>query len=292
MLRSFSKLLTFVFILAMVSSAAAIDLSQSLDKASIAYEEEAVLTITIRWSGSQTAYLFDRPVQPELEKLKVQKFSTSVSSQTTDIGEVTTKTFSFTLIPIGSGTGRIQPMTIHYVSWPDSLPGEMATTEMSVNIAAAKPVKKSSGLFSKLKPVIWIPLVAFLTGGAGVVTMLYLKKRRRPVMEVKSPGAVFLEGLSALATDAGSDLKRFQTGLYKLLVSFIHDQFGLEVAGKSADEIAQAIDGISLPESQKAKLSGWLIRADREKFSPLPPAPGETIRLETEIRQFFEAMKS
>ncbi len=276
----------------MVSSAAAIDLSQSLDKASIAYEEEAVLTLTIRWSGSQTAYLFDRPVQPELEKLKVQKFSTSVSSQTTDIGEVTTKTFSFTLIPIGSGTGRIQPMTIHYVSWPDSLPGEMATTEMSVNIAAAKPVKKSSGLFSSLKPAIWIPLAALLAGGVGVGTMIYLKKRRRPVMEVKSPGAVFLEGLSALATDAGSDLKRFQTGLYKLLVSFIHDQFGLEVAGKSADEIAQAIDGISLPESQKAKLSGWLIRADREKFSPLPPAPGETIRLETEIRQFFEAMKS
>ncbi|MCM2271387.1 MAG: BatD family protein [candidate division Zixibacteria bacterium] len=274
----------------MVSSAAAIDLSQSLDKASIAYEEEAVLTITVRWSGSQSAYLFDRPVQPELEKLKVQKFSTSVSSQATDIGEVTTKTFSFTLIPVGSGTGRIQPMTIHYVSWPDSLPGDLATTEMSVNIAAARPVQKSSGISSRLKPAIWIPLAALLAGGAGVGTMLYLKRRRKPVVEVKSPGKIFLEGLSALATDAGSDLKRFQTGLYKLLVSFIHDQYGLEVAGKSADEIAQAVVGTSLSESQKAKLSGWLIRADREKFSPLPPAPGETIRLETELRQFFEAM--
>lgn len=122
--------------------------------------------------------------------------------------------------------------------------------------------------------------------------MFYLKKRRKPVLEVKTPGAVFLDGLSALSADAGSDLKRFQTGLYKLLVAFIHDQLGLEVAGRSADDIAQGIAGTSLAESQKSKISSWLIRADREKFSPLPPAPGETIRLETEVRQFFEAMRS
>ena len=179
-------------------------------------------------------------------------------------------------------------MTIHYVSWPDSLPGDLVTSEMILNVAAAKPVVKSTGWFGKLPLVAWIAIVIIAVGSLGAGTFLFLKKRKKPVVEVKSPSTVFLVGLTALKTDAGSDLKRFQTGLYKLIVAFVDDQFKIDVSGKSADGIAQAIQAVNLPEAQKEKLSGWLLRADREKFSPLPPAPGETIRLETELRQFFE----
>lgn len=292
MIRLPFQILVIIAGLAACSVAQAIELSQSLDKASIAYEEQAVLTITIRWSGNQSAYLFDRPVQPTLDKLRVQKFATSVASQATDMGEVTTKTFTFALAPIGSGTARIEPMTIHYVSWPDSLPGELVTSEMTLTVAPAKPVAKSTGWLGKLPPVAWIAMVIIAVGSLGIGTFLFLKKRKKPVVEVKSHSTVFLEGLTALKTDAGSDLKRFQTGLYKLIVAFVHDQFKIDVSGKSAEKITQAIQAANLPEASKEKLTGWLLRADREKFSPLPPAPGETIRLEAELRQFFESQQS
>jgi hypothetical protein len=292
MIRLPFQILVIIAGLALSSAAQAIDLSQSLDKASIAYEEQAFLTITIRWSGNQSAYLFDRPVQPTLDKLRVQKFATSVASQATDVGEVTTKTFTFALAPTGSGTARIEPMAIHYVSWPDSLPGDLMTSEMTLSVAPAKPVAKSTSWLGELPLVAWIAIVIIAVGSLGIGTFLFLKKRMKPVVEVKSPSTALLESLTALKADAGSDLKRFQTGVYKLLVAFVHDQFKIDISGRSAEEIAQAMEAVNLPETSKEKLSGWLLRADREKFSPLPPAPGETIRLEAELRQFFESQQS
>lgn len=289
------RLITFgiytIVLLAFSVPSFGIDLSQSLDKASIAYEEQAVLTVTVQWPGSQIAYLFDRPVQPTLEKLRVQRFATSVSSQQAATGEVTSKTFTFTLVPSGSGTARIEPMTIHYISWPDSIPGELTTSAMTLTVAQAKPVAKSGSLFGILPVWGWIAvwagvLVAFLVG-----IRIFLRGRKKPVEEKKSPIDLALESLTQLQAESGSDLKRFQTGLYKLLLKFAQEQLGLETSGQSAEEVTKGVQASKLTEAEKEKLCGWILRADREKFTPLPPAPGETIRLEAEIRQFFESMQ-
>lgn len=284
------SLTAIVFVLA-VTSTQGIDLSQSLDKTSIPYEDQAILTITVEWPGSQASYIFDRPVQPTLEKLRVQRFATSVSSQVVAGGETTQKTFTFTLVPTGSGLARIEPMTIHYVSWPDSIPGDLTTSAMTLTVAAAKPVNKSSGPFAFLPLWGWIVVWVAVATGAGLGAWRFVKAKKSPVPEVKSPVTLVLEGLTQLQAESGSDLKRFQTGLYKLLVNFAQATCGVATSGHSAEEIAEGIKNSSLSEVEKEKITGWILRADREKFSPLPPTPGETIRLESEVRTFFEQMQ-
>ncbi|MBK7141679.1 MAG: hypothetical protein IPH75_06340 [bacterium] len=285
------RLFNIFSLLLLATTAMGIDLSQSLDKTSMAFEEQATLTITVEWPGGQTAYLFDRPLQPTLEKLRVQRFATSVASQVTATGEVTRKTFTFTLVPTGSGTARVEPMTIHYLAWPDSIPGDLTTSSMMLTVAAAIPNSTSTGLFGVLPIWGWILIWVVVLAVAGFGVLLFLRGRKSPVPVKQVPSAEFLEKLTHLAGESAGDLKRFQTGLYKLLVKFAQDQLKVDCTGRSAEEIASAIRETKLSESDKEKLTGWLLRADREKFSPLPPAPGETIRLEAEVRQYFEQMQ-
>lgn len=284
---------SFIFLLALMvcGPTMAIDLTQALDKTSVDYEGQVTLTISVQWVGGQTAYLFDRPVQPTLDKLRVQRFATSVSSQPSANGEVTLKTFSYTLVPTGSGIARVEPMTIHYVSWPDSIPGDLATSAMTLSVSAAKPTPKSTGLLSLMPLWGWLSVWGVVLGAGAVGVVIFLRGRKSPVPEKIHPAAALLDGLTVLQVDSGSDLKRFQTGLYKLLTKYVEEQIGSSTAGRSADELASLVNGSKLTEAEKEKVTGWLLRADREKFSPLPPAPGETIRLEAEVRSFFEQMQ-
>jgi hypothetical protein len=268
--------------------AQAIGISQSLDKADIAYEDHAVLEIVVSWPGAQTSYIFDKPLQPQLENLRVQQYSSTVSSSITIGAEETTKKFSFTLVPTGSGTGRIAPVTVSYFSWPDSVPGQLVTEEMTLHIAASTARK---GAVSKTLLPTW---VWYAGGGAlvliiGIVVVLVVRGKK-PKEVVKTPTEILLDRLTALKQASGSDLKRFQTGLYKDLVWYVTEAYHLHLAGLSTEDILHELDAAPIPDAEKDKICGWLTRADREKFSPLPPSPGETVRLEHDVREFFEKM--
>ncbi len=99
-----------------------------------------------------------------------------------------------------------------------------------------------------------------------------------------------LERLTLLKQASGNDLKRFQTGLFKDLVWYLSAAYKLEFRGQSLEEVLAVMQAGSVPEAERENIGGWLARADREKFSPLPPSPGETLRLEHEVREFFEKM--
>ena len=275
-------------VLIVAAGAQAISLTQSLDKTDIAYEDRATLEIVVTWPGTNSSYIFDKPLQPPLEKLKVQQYSSTVSSATGSSGEQTTRKFSFTLVPTGSGVGRIAPVTVSYYSWPDSVPGQLVTEEMTLHISA--PVaKKSSGKTG-------MPLGVWIAGGIGWLLIIgvigvVIIKRRKPKVIVKTPRELLLERLTLLKQASGNDLKRFQTGLYKDLVWYLSVAYKLDFPGQSLEEVMSVVQNSAVPEFEREKISGWLERADREKFSPLPPSPGETLRLEHEVREFFEKMK-
>jgi hypothetical protein len=76
--------------------------------------------------------------------------------------------------------------------------------------------------------------------------------------------------------------------LYKLLMMFLANEYRLHLAGLTTQQVLDLLDQTSLLPGQRDKIAGWLWRAEREKFSPLAVAPGEAIRLEAEIRDFFE----
>jgi hypothetical protein len=97
-----------------------------------------------------------------------------------------------------------------------------------------------------------------------------------------------LEGLHELKSKAGNDFKNFQTGLLRLITDFLENSYGINLAEFSNSEIEEALAPTALSISQKEQLKGWIVKANEDKFKPLESSPGETIRLETEVRKFFE----
>jgi hypothetical protein len=72
---------------------------------------------------------------------------------------------------------------------------------------------------------------------------------------------------------------------------YIQARYALDLTGQSAETTARELDAVEPVQTVRDALSGWLIRAEKEKFSPLAPAPGEVSRLEAEIRFFFDKLK-
>jgi len=280
-------ILVFVFIfLSGIQTVCAISLTQSIDQTEIAFEDSAKFEITVEWQGAQFAYRFVNPLNPYIDRLKVGRFSSSITSTGTGQDEHTTKKFSYVLLPTSSGKGKIDPITISYIAWPDSVSGELITEPVSIIIAEKKVVAQANGL------PFWIPIVGgllLLSSGAAVYVARARAVKGRPV--VKSPSELALEELSRLKAEAGTDLKKFQTGVYNILMNFLKSKYHINIGGQSEEKVAELLSTISLPEQRQKDIAGWLTRAERDKFRPVDAPPGETVRLETELRRCFENLK-
>ncbi|UCC44058.1 MAG: hypothetical protein JSU65_13255 [Candidatus Zixiibacteriota bacterium] len=276
------KYIIFILMLGPVALAEGISVSQTIDKSEVAFEDVVHLDITLTWPGSQTAYLFERPVDPILERLKVGSRSSTVSTSGTGPDLITTKKLSFTLVPVQAGTAHIRPVVVEYLIWPDSIPGELTTEAMAITIA--EPVRQPEGDETISTGLVMVLVAGFLF--IVIVIVVAAIRKRSPAEPVLTPAQVFLDGLAGVKNE--SDLKKFQTGLHKLLIEFVGAEYDIDVTGKSPGEIAAALEGSSASPAVREKITAWITRAEREKYTPATAAPGETIRLEAEIRQFFE----
>lgn len=265
-----------------------ISLSQAVDKTETPFEETVTFELSLSWNGPQSAYHFTRPLQPEVDRMKIQKFSSTISSTGHGLSEITTKVYRYTLKPEAAGMGQIKPVIISYVIWPDSIPGEIISEPISVIILDPVPMAEEYHL-----PVttIVIIIISVVVVAAVISVIIFIRsKRSRNRKPVLTPNQQFLEKLAKLKLDVGSDLKRFQTGFYKMLLEYLEKVYNLEVTGLSSEAIVTELDTVNMNSALKEKISGWLLRAEKEKFTPQAPAPGETIRLEAEIRTFFESL--
>lgn len=283
----FFFLLCLLVILTSAAFAQGITVSQSVDRTNIPYEETVTIDISLTWQGSQFLYRFDKPLSPELDRLKVKGYSTTISSSGSGDGETTTKQFKLTLTPTSAGVGTISPITISYLKWPDSLPGEVVTEAMTVNIADPAPVKSDEGL----RLVDWVKVVAAVL--VPITIFLVVRRRQKRIKDAAlsiTPKERFLAELTTLKADSGTDLKKFLTGLYKLLSDYLTDRYYFDAERISNEEVDALMSQTDLSEAQRAKLGQWLGRARADRFRPVTAEPGEVVRLESEIRQFFEQL--
>ena len=280
----FSQTVIVLLLLAW-SSSRAIELTQSLRPESIPFEETAEFEIVITWPGPQSKFFFPKPLRPQFERLSAGELSSSISSTGSGDSEITTKKYRYTLRPNLSGLGRIEPITIEYVSWPDSLPGQLVTEPMTVQIASPQPVAPKGGQGSGS---LWmlIVVVVLLGGGAAYYFVVMKKNSVQPV--AFSPEESFLESLNQIQAEAGLDMKRFQTGLYKALIEYLTRKYKLPSELDSAAAIAEWLKGSGLAPDVRAMLAGWLIRAEKEKFTPAAADPGAATRLYSEVKLIFE----
>jgi len=267
------------------AGAEGISVSQSIDRADVAFEGKVNFEIRLEWQGGQSAYLFDKPLDPDIENFRVGRFSSAISSTGDPLETVTTKTFKYTLIPISSGIGRINPVTIDYVSWPDSIPGVLVTEALLVNIARPVEIEQSDNNSVITLVIVAVVLLGIFVGG------FIRYRRKKPVEILKSPVQILLDGLTVLKKDAGSDLKKFQFGIFELIIEFLSANYGVKLKSFTEDALNSALEKTGLNDYEREKISSYLLKAQADKFMPVSSAPGDTNRLESELRDFFEKMK-
>lgn len=274
-----------MLLLTVVATAGDITISQAIDKTEVAFEDSVKFEITMQWPGPQTAFLFEKAVRPDFDRFKVGNFSSTVSTTGEGADQVTTKKLVYTLVPQLPGLSEIKPLTIEYITWPDSTTGQLVTEPMAVTIyePTRKPTPEQSSSTGLVIGLVFLGIVI-----AGVAVYLLMVRKRRPQEPVKSPAEQFVEGLDALKDKSGNDLKQFQTGLYGLLVTFAASQYDLTLSGMAGQQVSDAITGKESRALVSEALSGWLLEAERQKFSPVEAAPGEVLRLAADIRTFFE----
>jgi len=284
-----SLVFTLLLIAAGIGSATAdgITVSQSVDRSEIAFEDSVTFTVTLQWPGPQYAYRFDRPLEPPLEGLKIASFASSISSAGTGAAETTTKEYRFKLAPTKAGPDRIDAIQIDFVSYPDSIPGQLMTEPVTIRVAQPAPAPEP-GAFGTL----WIVLIVSGLFVVAVAIWFYLKMTRRKDVgeEALSPAEIVRDQLETLHKDASGDFKKFQSGLYKVLVGYLSTQYGIEADSLSDDRLKTEVEASALPEPAREKITAWLLTARKDKFRPVDAAPGEAIRLESEVRELFEKL--
>ena len=274
-----------LLVISAVGQTEEITLSQGIDKHDIPFEDSVIFTITLRWPGPQHAYLFDRPLSQYIDRLKVRGFSSSISSALENGEEFTTKTYRYSLIPTSSGEGLIDSMSISYITWPDSIPGMLMTEPMTVTIGEPKLKETSS-----TKGSLWWYLLGGVIVIGGIVVFVILKRAPQEKEKVLSAEQLALVSLMELKEKAGGDLKQFQTGLFALLAVYLKHKFNVSAQFDTDDELMERLKKTSLTDAQIEQIHGWLVKAQKDKFAPVNAAPGETLRLEAAVKQFFEKM--
>jgi BatD DUF11 like domain len=286
MKASVIRVLLTLFFLCGFSYANEISVSQAIDKSEVAYDGTAQLQITLTWHGSQFAYLFDKPLSPATDRLKIREFSTSLSTSGSGNNEVTTKIFHYTLVPTSAGVGKIQPITISYLKWPDSIPGVLTTEELSIGIGEKKTVASKGSISTTTIIFSILGFVAMVTGGIFVMKQ---RSSRNAVPKI-SPKEIFLDRLARLKSDSGGDFGKFQSGLYHLLGEFVSVCYTVRPDGMSEEDLAGALNSKGMTYSTAQKLSKWYVAAREDRFRPVKPEPGALMRLETDIRSTVETL--
>ncbi len=284
--RPFLLLMFFMAVCTGSACAGEIAISQSLDRFNIPFEDSVHFDVVLQWQGPQSSYLFASPLGPSFDRLKVRGFTSSISSTGSGDDEVTTKRFRYTLIPTSAGAATIDPITVSYISWPDSVPGQLVTEAMTVQIAEPLPPVEEGG-----GATVWVMVVLLVVVGGLAALILVKRFKARQLKEIeRTPVEQFLDRLTALKREAGGDLKKFQVGLYENMAAFLKARYDIELDRLGDNDVSTALETTDLNDDQKEQIGRWLVQARRDKFRPVVGAPGETIRLETEIRKFFERL--
>lgn len=280
-------ILIFLLVLGIAGTAVSdeLSLSASLDKTAIGFEEKVTLVLEIRWTGTIADYRFGMLPIPETERLAVQGSSSAISSDEREGQDITTRTFRYEFKPTKGGTGRIYPITLEYITMPDSVPGQLMTQELTVLIAPPMKKVEETGL-----AWYYYVIIAVIVIGVVIAVIVFVIKRGASVEPEVKPEQAVLVKLAGIREDGQADRKAFYTRLYRLLLDYITQKYGVAVSGMMPQDVMAALDEKEMPPGEKDKLSGWLTLADREKFAPGGGEPGDTIRLITEIENHMQTL--
>ena len=278
-------LLLPALVFASFAGAGEISISAEISQSSIAFEDKDTLTVKLVWEGEPFLYQIDDFPMPVLEKFEILGSSSSVSSaidSTAASPEITTRTFRYILQPNDFGTGIISPLNITAKQRVTGEARELQTGRLTVEIAKPVPQSDSESGIS----VLYFLLISFVfIIGAGVLVIIIRRKKGR---ETDPPVDMsYLDSLREIKKETVSDSKLFYSRLYRLLLSFLEKERGLDVSGKTGEEVIRIIGELE-DDAEKANLMQWINQAQKVKYRPEAPSSGDVENCFNAVHKFFE----
>jgi hypothetical protein len=269
-----------------MAPAADISISAEISNTSIAFDQKDTLKVSLTWEGEPFTYQIDDFPMPVLEKLQILGSSTAVSSHpdsTAEGGSVTTRTYRYILEPSDYGTGVIEPMNLTASYQLSGETHQLLTGRLAVVIARPALDETDDKGGSAMLLILIALLVVF---GGGVVVYLVIRRRQKGTPKIVVNGH-YVEALQAIRKEAVADRKLFYSRLYRLLLNFLERERGLDVAGKTGEEIILAVGALN-DEGERDRIIQWLKQAQKIKYQPESPSPGDVENSFNEICSFFE----
>lgn len=261
-----------------------ISISAEISSASIAFEAKDTLTVSLSWEGEPFLYQIDDFPMPVLEKLEILGSSSSVSSSvdsTIEAGEITTRTFRYILQPTDFGTGVVSPLSLTAKNRVTGEAHDLKTGRLTIEIAKPVPqIDAESG-----SATLYIILAVVIVVGGAVAFMF--ARRKSPVEEIPADLG-YLESLREIKKETVADKKLFFSRLYRLIMAYLEKELGLEVSGKTGDEVAHILESLE-DGPEKANLTLWINQAQKVKYRPDEPLAGEVENTYNAVYQFFES---
>jgi hypothetical protein len=275
----------FVALAAVPVSAGDISISAEISNASIAFEDRDTLTVKLVWEGEPFLYVIDDFPMPGLEKMQILGSASSVSTEidsTVQSWEVTTRTFAYYLEPTDFGTGVVLPLNISAKNRVTEEVHDLQTGQLTVEIAKpvpqAKKEESGSGLF-------WFIILGIIILWA---VGIYIHNRKKKAgVSVQPVDRTYIEALEEIKKETVADRKLFYSRLYRLLLQFLEKERGLDVSGKTGEEVIEVANSIG-NEGERLKIIGWLNQMQKEKYRPDQPSAGDVENSFVAFRSFFE----
>lgn len=268
-----------------LSAAGEIGISAEITSASIAFEDKDTLIVSLTWQGEPFLYQVDQFPMPTLEKLEILGSSSSVSTaadSTVEAGEITTRIFRYILKPTDFGTGVIDPLDITAKNRITEEMRELKTGRLTVEIA--KPVPRPEIESDNIG--LYILLAVVVVVGGVLAFVLVGRRRHRP--EETPADRRYLGMLEEIKKETVADRKLFYSRLYRLLLAFLEKERGLDVSGKTGDEVIETVGGLE-DDAEKASIIRWLTQAQTIKYRPDVPSAGDVENSYTAVYRFLES---
>lgn len=264
----------------------AISIATEISQAAIPFEGKDTLTVSLTWAGEPFLYQIDDFPMPALEKMQIMGSSTSVSSagdSTAESGTTTTRTYRYILQPTDYGTGVIEPLNITAKNRMSDESHELKTGRLTVEIAKPLPAEAAS---KNNIGILILAIALVMIFGAGAAIYIRIRRKQRESLNVVVDGH-YCEALEAIKKEAVADRKLFYSRVYRLILNFLEKERSLDISGKTGEEVVTTVQGIE-DETERQQITSWLRQAQKIKYQPESPSPGDVENSFDEIHKFFE----
>jgi hypothetical protein len=273
------------------SAGAKIQLKSSVDRTEVPFNRQLTFSVEASWEGDQGRFTISPLPPPQCENLEILG-SASVNQTRMEQGKpISVKTFEFNLKPTQTGLGRIGSVQLRYVDNVTQDSSSLSTQPIEVKITA--PVTEG---FPHYKTILVICLLLILA------YVIYSARRHRKRVEIdkeweekkqaergESLEERALKQLDDVAGEAEKEESgQFASGVYKLLTGYLESKYQIVTAGKTTNDIVDALTRLELPPEKVALIRDALSTCDLAKFAAEPVEKSRCQDMAGRIREFLE----